>query len=226
MNQLKNGTLLVVIATVVTAILILVTSREEAKSPKVEHEVVTIEKEAPEDVITQVEVENPETEVATAESLISEVSQEAVDEKIEVTEVIAPDGPFKKADAKVDTQVSTEAKDSEVESEAMTAVATISQHAVLNHIVQPIWMDQKLGDFKSIETDGVVFKIMPTSSDGLQGENPNEVVTSKSDKFGTQMISADYNYQQMPMYNGGYYIAPMPSYLMPSMLPAGAGDKK
>ena len=60
----------------------------------------------------------------------------------------------------------------------------------------------------------------------LQGENPNQVVTSKSDKFGTETVSADYNYQQMPMYNGGYYIAPMPSYLMPSVLPSKPSNKE
>ena len=86
-------------------------------------------------------------------------------------------------------------------------------------------MDQKLGDFKSVAQGEVVFNLMPTNQDGLQGKNPGKVVTSKEDKFAATIISADYNYQQMPMYNGGYYIAPMPQYLMPSVLPTSIDSK-
>jgi len=88
MNNFKNGTLIAVIATVITAILILVTGREDSNSTKVDQEVA------------------------------------------------------------------------------------VNDQQLLNEVE-------------------VVFTIMPSSSDGIQGENPNKVVTTKNDKFGTQTISAE-----------------------------------
>lgn len=86
---------------------------------------------------------------------------------------------------------------------------------------EPIWVD-KPGNFKNIEKSKVVFKTMPISPDGLQERNPKQVITNKADKFSPTKVSTSYNYQKMAMYNGGYYIAPMPSYLMPSTLPRNA----
>ena len=235
MNQLKNGTLFIVIATVVTAVLILMTERDVSNLSVNQHDVVTIEKETSEIE----ELPNLVSEVIDDEDTSTTVLQKSMSSVNLNIEVAAPDGPFVKADSDLvviensqemsvteNSNEKTEEMEQAINDEQITTIATSSQHDVLNHIIQPIWMDQKLGDFKSIENDGVIFKLMPRNSEGLQGENPKQVVTSKNDRFATDTISADYNYQQMPMYNGGYYIAPMPSYLMPSILPGNIGNKK
>lgn len=235
MTESKNGIILVVIATIVTSILILTTTRE-SKAPSADRqvsEVVAVENETAQAEIIETNSENQQIQAVVdvkdqpvgsttaveevtapkttvAQTLIAPTTAE----KITLITPSAPTGPFSKItlDINQDKKLEDHTTINEI-------AATDTQHELLNHIIQPIWMDQKLGDFKSLEQDGVVFDMMPSSSDGLQGENPTQVVTSKSDKFAPTSISANYNYQQMPMYNGGYYIAPMPSYLMPSMLP-------
>ena len=215
MNQLKNGTLFVAIATVITVILILMTGRDEVITPRHEE-------------VESVKIITPQAKFEATESEVKQVTIEVTENTPEVApnlnnpnpekiKLEAPKGPFS------NTSVAASQTTKIVNNENLIAKTT--QHDLLNHIVQPIWMDQKLGDFKSIEKSEVVFKLMPTSPDGLQGSNPTEVVTSQSDKFAPMSIPANYNYQQMPMYNGGYYIAPMPSYLMPSMLPGTATIK-
>lgn len=210
MSQLKNGTLLVVAATVITSVLILMTDRDQAK-PESTTKVVE----------NETSIIKDESEIAEAVKLEENVEVNVQDEAINVVQsdsILPPKGPF--------NEVIPESESVTV-IEPSKVISETSQHEVLNHIVQPIWMDQKLGDFKSVEKGEVVFKMLPTNPDGLQGENPQQVVTSKDDKFIPTTISANYDYQQMPMYNGGYYIAPMPSYLMPSMLPGNLGiDKK
>lgn len=245
MNQFKSGTLLVIAATVITAILMLTTTRVtsttkeeivETNNAEVETEVVTktVASTESEDV-KPVIVEDKNTEEKSVPSNnVDKVTLIAKEPK----EVAAPEGPYGKSETEVETKEvantntdttseKTDSKDTEnieqadepIKAESINVVATSTQHDLLNHLIQPIWMDQKLGDFKSIENREVVFKIMPTTPDGLQGQDPQQVVTDKSDKFAQTTVSADYNYQQMPMYNGGYYIAPMPPYLMESMLP-------
>ncbi len=233
MNQLKNGTLFVAIATIITVILILMTGRDEVVHP--EHQEITKEVtlEAEETSLQP----SAETTVAVTASEKQEKPVTIVDEeetedapKVEVAQQLtatsstegttpeAPKGPFKKA-SDTANQVASNIDNNK------PVAKTTTQHDLLNHLVQPIWMDQKLGDFKSVEKSEVVFKLMPTSPDGLQGNNPTKVVTTKNDNFSPMSIPANYNYQQMPMYNGGYYIAPMPSYLMSSMLPGNATVK-
>lgn len=213
MNQLKSGTLIVAIATIVTVILILMTGRDEVVNPA--HEEVASEKmpsAQPKLDTTENEKNQVITEVTES---ASEVTQQLTTSSTESVKPDAPNGPFTNTSDLVNQPAQTVTNDNSV-------TETTTQHDLLNHIVQPIWMDQKLGDFKSIEQSEVVFKLMPKTPNGLQGSNPTEVITSKSDKFAPQSIPSNYNYQQMPMYNGGYYIAPMPSYLMPSMLPGKA----
>ena len=207
MNQFKSGTLLVVIATIVTAVLILMTD-PETTAPSTHKDIAIIENET-----SQLKIITTDVEEKQIEKVAVDVSKSEVKPDVDIVQIAAPKGPFDKTKAVADELINIEAE---------TVEATSNQHEVLNHIIQPIWMDQKLGDFKSVEKGESLFKMMPTSPDGLQGENPKQVVTSKSDKFAPTTVSANYNYQQMPMYNGGYYIAPMPSYLMPSMLPGNA----
>ena len=208
MNQFKNGTLLVVIATIVTAVLILMTD-PETPAPSTDKDIAITENEASQLNIVTTDVE----EKQQIEKVAVDVPKSEVKPDVDIVQIAAPKGPFDKTKTVADELINIEAE---------TVIATSNQHEVLNHIIQPIWMDQKLGDFKSVEKGESLFKMMPTSPDGLQGENPKQVITSKSDKFAPTTVSAKYNYQQMPMYNGGYYIAPMPSYLMPSMLPGNA----
>lgn len=208
MNQFKNGTLLVVIATIVTAVLILMTD-PETPAPSTDKDIAITENEASQLNIVTTDVE----EKQQIEKVAVDVPKSEVKPDVDIVQIAAPKGPFDKTKTVADELINIEAE---------TVIATSNQHEVLNHIIQPIWMDQKLGDFKSVEKGESLFKMMPTSPDGLQGENPKQVITSKSDKFAPTTVSANYNYQQMPMYNGGYYIAPMPSYLMPSMLPGNA----
>lgn len=252
MNKLNSGTLMVIIATIITAVFILLTDRVTPESTKQAHNSTIAKNDAAkvdDQVIDKVDVE-PITALSDTESPV--IKEEVTDTQAvsesqdEAKEVLAPDGPFAKSDdkptvnevsAKPDPIESSEKVESEDSSETTkelpevvfvnpsTFVATTEQHEVLDHIVQPIWMDQKLGDFKSIEESSVVFKIMPAGADGIQGENPEGVVTSKSDRFSSTVVPKNYNYQQMPMYNGGYYIAPMPSYLMSSVLPGKSGIK-
>ncbi|MEH6457266.1 MAG: hypothetical protein V7749_13135 [Cocleimonas sp.] len=222
MTESKNGILLVVIATIVTSVLILMTTRE-VTVPSGNQQIAAVEKETAQ--VGTIETNNEKQQMDAA----AEVTAQSVDSVAVVEQVAAPEspvasqalitssapkGPFNKASVGTNQETKVE-----VSATLNNITATATQHELLNHIIQPIWMDQKLGDFKSLEQDGVVFNMMPSSPDGLQGENPTKVVTSKSDKFAPTSISGNYNYQQMPMYNGGYYIAPMPSYLMPSMLP-------
>lgn len=217
MNQYKNGTLIVVLATIIIAILILMTGRDNDTA------VPTDEKAA----ITK--ADSSEADVATTAAEEKQTNTEVTDtkkvektntDKSEIVEIAAPQGPYTKIDMKKpeapaneETNQETTAKTAKQDEEAPKQVEALKQS------IPPIWMDQKLGDFKSIEKSDVVFKMMPTNPEGLQGENPNKVITSKSDKFAPTSIPENYNYQQMPMYNGGYYIAPMPSYLMSSTLP-------
>ncbi|MGK0270934.1 MAG: hypothetical protein ACI88H_001585 [Cocleimonas sp.] len=220
MNQLKNGTLLVAIATIVTVILILMTDSNETM-PSSKGEVVKEEDVAPQQKTKVAETEEIVTlqvqEIANqTPEQSSEAAQTLIEPVIEKNTATAPEGPFKKTQAGTAEITKATSIDNDI------FAKTSTQHDLLNHITQPIWMDQKLGDFKSIENGEVVFKLMPTNPDGLQGDNPKQVVTNKNDKFAPSSIPANYNYQQMPMYNGGYYIAPMPSYLMPSMLPGNA----
>jgi len=213
MNRFKNGTLLVVIATIVTAILILMTGRNTSSTLTEEH-LVVVENETLQ--LKIVDLESDEKQGRDDTDVVVNVDQ-LTNIVIESKLITAPKGPFTKSSVVVEQVTNVEPMI--VSSKVM---ATSNQHELLNHIIQPIWMDQKLGDFKSVENADVTFKMMPTNPDGLQGENPKQVFTSKNDKFAPTTVSANYNYQQMPMYNGGYYIAPMPSYLMPSMLPGTA----
>ena len=217
---------MVAVATILIAIFILMSERKAPESIKKAHQEVTISKKSE---VIEVETEkvasnsNAVEPQANAENKANETSQSIISEvtssEVTSSEVIsseatsneaksndtkaAPDGPYANKDATTEQ---------------------IAEADATTHISQPIWMDQKLGDFKSIEKGDVVFKIMPVNADGLQGKNPQGVVTNKSDTYSSNMVSADYNYQQMPMYNGGYYIAPMPSYLMPSILPVKNGN--
>ena len=235
MTQFNKGTLIVVLATVVTSILILMTGREKENSAPPERN----------NIAENVEDTTTEQKISTDSESLKSVSSE--DENVTVEKVIvddpveiaAPDGPFNSKEEVAPIQAAADniqaapavdeknKADQEVQenSVGITTASTESQHELLNHIIQPIWMDQKLGDFKSVAQGEVVFNLMPTNQDGLQGKNPGKVVTSKEDKFAATIISADYNYQQMPMYNGGYYIAPMPQYLMPSVLPTSIDSK-
>jgi len=212
---------------------------EDSNSTKVDQEVAVNDQQLLNEVETQETVE-----ADSSESSNNSMVQKIVDSNTAVSETAAPDGPFAEAESVAKDEVKAELVEQETVASESTEEASNTepsenttpseeetaqpeaQQALLNDIVEPIWMDQELGDFKSLEADGVVFTIMPSSSDGIQGENPNKVVTTKNDKFGTQTISADYNYQQMPMYNGGYYIAPMPSYLMRSVLPSKVGNSE
>ena len=261
MIQLKSGTLLVIAATVVTAILILTTSRDTS-STKPEENVEVIDEQKESVVSEDVEVEDTQAKDKLTDNETNKVTDKVTDKvttevenKIEVEveedaaantekttlitqteaiEIKAPEGPYVETESDSSAspeklQASDDAEkavvenqtqdDQAIKAESINVVATSNQHDLLNHLIQPIWMDQKLGDFKSVEKGDVVFKMMPTTPEGLQGENPKNVVTNDSDKFAPTTVSADFNYQQMPMYNGGYYIAPMPPYLMESMLP-------
>ena len=216
MTQSKNGILLVVIATIFTAMLILMTDRDNTL-PSTEKHAATVENETTE---LKIEDVNPEEKLIKDDEVVVElenIAEQIMTPIIDSEQVAAPEGPFKKSS--VNTDPATNLEPNAIASNVDSIAATSTQHALLNHIIQPIWMDQKLGDFRSLEKDGVVFKMMPSSPAGLQGENPKQVITSKSDKYAPTTISENYNYQQMPMYNGGYYIAPMPSYLMRSVLP-------
>ena len=234
MTQFNKGTLIVVLATVVTSILILMTGREKENSAPSESN----------NVAENVESTTTEQKISTDAESVKSVSSEdenVTDEKVIVddpVEIAAPDGPFNNKEEAAPIQAAADNiqasavdeqnkadQDVQENSVNITTASTESQHELLNHIIQPIWMDQKLGDFKSVAQGEVVFNLMPTNQDGLQGKNPGKVVTSKEDKFAATIISADYNYQQMPMYNGGYYIAPMPQYLMPSVLPTSIDSK-
>ena len=248
MNQFKSGTLLVVAVTIITAILILTTTRDtKTITPKESNKVVdvnVVENTTEETIVSEVvqtsDVKKPEV-IIEAESGIEKATPSNDEKTALVTqtapiEIKAPEGPY--GDDVNITETTLQASDTEeqpttenlaqddkpIKAESINVMATSNQHELLNHLIQPIWMDQKLGDFKSLDKSDVVFKMMPTSPQGLQGENPKQVVTNDSDKFGTTTVSADYNYQQMPMYNGGYYIAPMPPYLMESMLPVSNQD--
>ncbi len=180
----------------------------ETTAPSTHKDIAITENET-----SQLKIITTDVEEKQIEKVAGDVSKSEVKPDVDIVQIAAPKGPFDKTKTVADKLTNIEAE---------TVIATSNQHELLNHIIQPIWMDQKLGDFKSVEKDESLFKMMPTSPDGLQGENPKQVVTSKSDKFASTTVSANYNYQQMPMYNGGYYIAPMPSYLMPSMLPGNA----
>lgn len=245
MNQFKSGTLIVIVATVVIAALMLLTGRDAKPPSNTESEVTIVKNDTAvleetktdskisvsEDSSNSIEESNPGVEKIT---LVSETQP---------IEIKAPEGPYNNTvndteatETEVIDIVNTQASDSSdtensettkevIKAESINTMTTSTQHDLLKDLIQPIWMDQKLGDFKSIEKGEVVFKMMPTNPDGLQGEDPKKVITSKSDKFAPTTVSADYNYQQMPMYNGGYYIAPMPAYLMQSMLPSSGLDK-
>jgi len=209
MNQSKNGTLLVVIATIVTAVLILMAGRDTT-APSTDEHTAVVESETAPLKIERVDSDQKQDD----KGIVVNVTQQKTSFVAESKQITAPKGPFTKP--LVDVEQVTIVEPMNVSSKV---VATSNQNELLNHIIQPIWLDQKIGNFKSVVKGGMGFKMMPTSPNGLQGENPKLVITSKSDKFAPATVSANYNYQQMPMYNGGYYIAPMPSYLMPSMLP-------
>ncbi len=244
MNQFKSGTLLVIAATAIVAILMLMTDRDIA--PKKQKEVVeTLKTEVEAEAVVKTEATEA-TETSKEESVESVAIKSTEEDGVsnnnekatlitqEPKEIAAPEGPYSKSETKDEDHITSEktaeneesviAKNDEkieepIKAESIKVMATSTQHDLLNHLIQPIWMDQKLGEFKSVEKGEVVFKMMPTTPDGIQGEDPQQVVTDNSDKFAPTTVSADYNYQQMPMYNGGYYIAPMPPYLMESMLP-------
>jgi len=220
MNQSKNGIILVAIATLVIASLILLSDRD------------SIDNESKNTISnTQEQVKNDTKAVSINESNASKSDEKksmsnveepeslsVLEANPEAIEIKAPEGPFDKYSG--GEQVSASQPKEQTKKEESSIVEDENQKN------QPIWMDQKLGDFKSVEKGPVIFNILPTSPDGLQGENPDQVVTDKSDKFASFGIPADYNYQRMPMYNGGYYISPMPSYLMPSMLPKSLNIEK
>ena len=207
MIQSKNGTSLVVIATIVTAILILMTTRDNTP-PSIEKHALIVENKAAELKVNDEVTDEKQALVNEVATEIDNTSKETASTVVSGEQIAAPDGPFNNTSENVETKATTS-----------------TQQDLLSLVNQPIWMDQKLGDFKSVEKGEVVFKMMPSSSAGLQGTNPQKVVTSKSDKFAPTTISENYNYQQMPMYNGGYYIAPMPSYLMRSILPKSAATE-
>lgn len=247
MNQYKNGTLLILVATFITAILILFSQRHEAtvasKHPVADkHTKVTAEHGTKETHtvdthndsannkdanVNTVKITATDTQVQTTGDTHSATNhatahqttenqagtQTAVNAVAKLTHVKAPDGPFTQSD-----QVAV--KPAQPAQQGLLNQS--SQMVVKSTTHQPIWLDQKLGDFKSIEQGDVAVNLMPNGSNGLQGTNPKQVVTEKTGKFTPNKALADYNYQQMPMYNGGYYIAPMPPYLMPSVLPKSA----
>ncbi len=256
MDQLKSGTLFVIVATVIAAILILTTSRHSNTSevPKKEmvevavNEVKTSETNIAENKTEEIQniaideiVENKEAviekeTVAVIKDQQSPSDSENIENNDEVAtliaqtepvEIKAPEGLFNNTptDTANDDELKEEVSENQeteniIKPESIKPVATSTQHDLLNHLIQPIWMDQKLGDFKSVENGEIEFKLMPLTAEGIQGEDPKQVITNDNDKFAPTTVSADYNYQQMPMYNGGYYIAPMPQYLMDSVLPS------
>jgi len=243
MIQLNKGTMLVVLATAVTAIFILMSGRDTPVASKKDQtveeikNVVAVEPEIKTDTEITEAVQILDAEKNKVADAAENKTVDTVENNLtEQVEVKAPEGPYNGASndsdnkqaTDLDSQTSTDedknksqevTSENDIKLESINAVATSNQHDLLNHIIQPIWMDQKLGDFKSIETGEIIFNLMPIDADGLQGTDPEKVVTDKNDKFGPNTVSADYNYQHMPMYNGGYYIAPMPQYLMPSVLP-------
>lgn len=201
MNQFKNGTLMVTAATVITALLIVLGERHDPLAAKAsEHH----------DNHAKAEQHHKPSEATTHKAAETHAAQN--DHATQTTtqavtkNVAPPTGPFGK-----------------------TASADNAQLAVTSSVTpehQPIWLDQTFGDFKRIDSGEVLFKVMPVSSNGLQGANPMQVVTNEQDKYAPSADLKSYNYQQMPMYNGGYYIAPMPSYLMSSVLPSKKAKQK
>lgn len=208
MNQFKNGTLFVVVATFITVILLLLTGRNEVKQP--------------DEPIAQEKPATPEKELTVAAEKEKTEAKDGIEEKPEKIEKVtvstiaslsseAPKGPFKSK-----TDKSIEVDKGAVTNESIESVQDLSQ---------PIWMTQTLGEFTSLKDNDMVINVIPTNPSGLQGDNPSKVVTSKSGRFVPNSMPADYNYQEMPMYNGGYYVAPMPSYLMSSVLPKSSASK-
>jgi len=269
MSFFKNGTVMVVIGTVIAAALMLMTNRDEPNVTSDTNQVAEIEKVAKVETnssnvesegVTPTETEKQEIKVSSENSEKS--SSKAIEPVSEtVAAAIALDGQFdneseKTSDTVIDAELSnaTVTDDSVAETDQNTQANKLVDSEVLDQAQQtaapeglykkeknetaitdattqnnteapkssdksPIWLEQKLGEFQSVDTRDVEFIIMPNSADDLQGSNPKEVVTSKVGKFSPSAIPENYNYQQMPMYNGGYYIAPMPGYLMPSVLP-------
>lgn len=243
MNKFKNGRLLIIIATVVTAVLILATGRDSSPTSNEQVNVAVEDLKAPLEDETQIEVTTLKeeakveeiTEIEVPENKIAQALINSVEESVEVR---APKGPFNSSavtENKVEEKISEEAIQSLSDEKAeLTSGEKLNESVKLesNNLVtesvqseesttgiQPIWMSQKLGDFKSIEKGDATITLIPINTEGLQGANPDKVMTTNDDKFAPISALGDYNYQQMPMYNGGYYIAPMPSYLMSSMLP-------
>lgn len=273
MNQFKNGTLLVAIATVVIAVIMLMTGRDSNTESAKTDEVAAVESEtsvadpAKTEVEKEASVSEPEVAVIEKEEKISAVAEVTSDsEKVTEENVVekavestvqstlqkneqsslesvekslaikAPEGPFNKKmdESKVaentvaekieevtskvtEPETSVESDQAEaVKAESIKAVATSAENDSANEATAPIWMDQKLGEFKSVAEDEVVFKLLPTES---ESEASRQDVIGNNGEISSSSISADYYYQQTPMYNGGYYIAPMPQYLMESTLP-------
>lgn len=215
MNQLKNGTLFVVIATFITVVLLLLTGRDQVHQP--DNQIV--KEEMPEKTLPVVAKEKTDTVAVVSKDQTKDTNQEIKVVTLETAAAKAPEGLFKNSSEDAD-----KSEPKTMESKAVES-STPEPEVLAQNLSQPIWMNQKLGEFKSLKENEMVLNVIPTNPSGLQGNNPKEVVTNNSDRFVPNNMPADYNYQEMPMYNGGYYVAPMPSYLMSSALPKGSSLK-
>ena len=234
MNEMKSGLLITVVATFITSILILNTS------PSVAEDKNTVSNKP----LVSADLENvavqKEVEAVTSINNVNAVQLAAANTSDLKRDFPAPEGLYKQKNSstvventspdrveEVQEYISYEPFFSEGQSipqiyEKRTPVAAKPKNS------KPIWMEQKLGIFKSADNLGSEgsLKMVTNISNGLQGENPEQVMTTKHDRFNSIEVFPEYNYQQMPMYNGGYYIAPMPAYLMSSTLPSKAVIKK